>query len=38
MHFLHDAYVMLQAGDTIADIEETLFAGWTRDELNKVKS
>ena len=38
MRFMRDAYVMVQAGDTIDDIEETLFAGWTRDELNKVKS
>ena len=38
MRFLRDAYVMVQAGDTIEDIEETLFAGWTRDELNKVRS
>jgi cobaltochelatase CobS len=38
MRFLRDAYVMLQAGDTIEDIDEALFAGWTRDELNKVRS
>jgi cobaltochelatase CobS len=38
MRFLRDAYVMLQAGDTIEEIDEALFAGWTRDELNKVQS
>jgi MoxR-like ATPase len=38
MRFLRDAYVMLQAGDTIEDIDEALFAGWTRDELNKVRN
>jgi cobaltochelatase CobS len=38
MRFLRDAFVMLQAGDTLAEIEEALFAGWTRDELNKVKN
>ncbi len=38
MRFLRDAYVMLQAGDSIEDIEAALFSGWTRDELNKVRS
>ncbi len=38
MRFLRDAYVMLQAGDSIEDIEAALFSGWTRDELNKVQS
>ncbi len=38
MRFLHDAYVMLRAGDTIEDIEAALFAGWTRDELSKVQN
>jgi cobaltochelatase CobS len=38
MRFLRDAYVMAQAGDSREEIEEALFAGWTRDEMNKVKS
>jgi cobaltochelatase CobS len=38
MRFLRDSYVMLQSGDTIEEIEEALFAGWTRDELNKVRN
>jgi cobaltochelatase CobS len=37
MRFLRDAYVMLQVGDSLDEIEEALFAGWTRDELNKVQ-
>jgi cobaltochelatase CobS len=37
MRFLRDAYVMLQAGDTIEEINEALFSGWSRDELTKVK-
>lgn len=34
--FLQDAYIMMQAGDTIADIERALFAGWSKDELSKI--
>jgi MoxR-like ATPase len=37
MRFLRDAYAMLQAGDTVEEIDQALFAGWTRDELNKVQ-
>ena len=37
MRFMRDAYVMLQAGDIIDDIEAALFSGWGRDELNKVR-
>lgn len=35
--FLRDAQVMLDAGDTLADVEASLFAGWSADEVAKVK-
>ena len=35
--FLRDAYVMKQAGDSDADIDAALFAGWSADEVRKVK-
>jgi MoxR-like ATPase len=35
--FLRDAFVMKQAGDTDADIDAALFAGWSADEVHKVK-
>jgi MoxR-like ATPase len=35
--FLRDAFVMKQAGDTDADIDAALFAGWSADEVRKVK-
>jgi MoxR-like ATPase len=34
--FLRDAFVMRQAGDTDADIDAALFAGWSADEVRKV--
>jgi MoxR-like ATPase len=37
MRFLRDAHVMKQAGFTDADIDEALFAGWSRDEIAKVR-
>jgi hypothetical protein len=34
--FLRDAFVMTQAGDTDADVDTALFAGWSGDEVRKV--
>ena len=34
--FLRDAFVMKQAGDTDAEIDAALFAGWSADEVRKV--
>ena len=35
--FLRDAYVMKQAGDTDAEIDAALFAGWSADEVRKME-
>lgn len=35
--FLRDAYVMKQAGDTDVEIDAALFAGWSPDEVRKVR-
>jgi hypothetical protein len=35
--FLRDAYLMKQAGDTEAEIDAALFAGWSADEVRKVQ-
>jgi hypothetical protein len=35
--FLRDAYVMKQVGFTDADIDNALMAGWSPDEVTKVK-
>jgi hypothetical protein len=35
--FLRDAFVMKQAGDSDAEIDAALFAGWSPDEVRKVK-
>jgi MoxR-like ATPase len=35
--FLRDAFVMKLAGDTVAEIDAALFAGWSPDEVRKVK-
>jgi MoxR-like ATPase len=37
MRFLRDAYQMKQAGDTDEEIDAALFAGWSADEIRKVK-
>lgn len=37
MRFLADAYEMKQAGDSDAEIDAALFAGWTEDESRKVR-
>jgi cobaltochelatase CobS len=34
--FLRDAFVMTRAGDSDADIDAALFAGWSADEVRKV--
>ena len=34
--FLRDAFVMKRAGDTDAEIDAALFAGWSADEVRKV--
>ena len=36
--FLRDAYVMKQAGDTDAEIDAALFAGWSADEVRKMEA
>ena len=35
--FLRDAYLMKQAGDSDAEIDAALFAGWSADEVRKVQ-
>lgn len=35
--FMIDAYVMLESGFSMSDIEEALFSGWSRDEIQKVR-
>lgn len=37
MRFLRDAYDMKRAGDSDAEIDGALFAGWSKDEIAKVK-
>jgi hypothetical protein len=34
--FLRDAFVMTQSGDTDAEVDTALFAGWSADEVRKV--
>jgi MoxR-like ATPase len=36
MRFMRDAYLMKQAGDSVEEIEEALFSGWSKDELSKI--
>jgi hypothetical protein len=36
--FMRDAYDMMQAGWTIADVNEAFFQGWREDEISKVKN
>jgi hypothetical protein len=36
MRFMRDAFVMKQAGFTDQEIDEALFAGWSKDEVAKV--
>jgi MoxR-like ATPase len=38
MRFIRDAFDMKQVGDTDQEIDDALFAGWTREEIAKVKS
>lgn len=35
--FLRDAFVMTQAGDSDGEIDSALFAGWSADEVRKVR-
>ncbi|HEX4591214.1 MAG TPA: hypothetical protein VH120_14845, partial [Gemmataceae bacterium] len=35
--FLRDAFVMKRAGDADAEIDAALFAGWSPDEVRKVR-